>query len=272
MRACPVICCVPQRYVSPTGYRLGSKINTTRTTPHRVPESVRAVLDDLGMVWNTRDVDWQQFRSACQAYAAAHGHLDIPGSYTTEDGYRLGGRITRARRRAAEGTLDPAERARLEELGIDLTTRNRADRAWEHFLAACDRYTADHGSLANIEKAYVDDTGYALGARVSYYRTLDNGTREGSIPAQRRRALDDRGMIWRIAPRGDLTPAQAEHLRTLHGTELGTAVLALTDTGITQKSIAAALGMHRSYLNIKIRAYRATGAWPSRTAPAGRTP
>lgn len=79
-------------------------------------------------------------------------------------------------------------------------------------------------------------------------------------------------MVWRIAPTRDLTHAQAEHLRTLHGTELGTAILALTENGTTQRSIAAALDIPRSYLNNKLRTFRTTGTWPSRATAPKRTP
>ncbi|WP_437054924.1 hypothetical protein [Streptomyces sp. enrichment culture] len=36
--------------------------------------------------------------------------------------------------------------------------------------------------------------------------------------------------------------------------------------GVTQSSIAAALGVHRSYLNTKIKRFRDTGTWADRRA------
>ncbi|MEV4440452.1 Helicase associated domain protein, partial [Streptomyces sp. NPDC049577] len=167
---------VPQTYTSPTGYPLGQKINHTRSNRHRVPEHVRRTLDGLGMVWDTRDLRWQQLYAACQQYAAEHGDLLVPGSYCTPDGYPLGKRLQRVRRNATQGRLDPAERASLEELGMSF---DEESTTWKKFIAACDRYVAEHGSLAGVEKEYVDETGYALGSRISYYRNLHAGTKAG---------------------------------------------------------------------------------------------
>ncbi|MBZ6128765.1 MULTISPECIES: DEAD/DEAH box helicase [Streptomyces] len=260
---------VPQSYATPDGYRLGSKINSTRSNTHRVPDFVRRALDDLGMVWDTRDLRWQQLYTACQQYAAEHGHLHVPVSYTAPDGYALGARLKRVRRAAEEGRLDPSERASLEELGMVFASSE--DRAWTDFIDACDRYVTAHGSLATVEKAYVDDTGYRLGARISYYRNLNNGTKTGGIPSQRRTELEDRGMLWRVAPARDLHPDEHARLQQLTGPELGTAIVQLTDDeGVTQSSIAAALGIHRSYLNTKIKRFRDTGTWPDRRATRAR--
>lgn len=254
---------VPQAYTTPDGYRLGNKINSTRNTTHRVPDFVRRALDDLGMVWDTRDLRWQQLYTACQQYATIHGHLDVPASYTTPDGYTLGTRLKGVRRAAEQGRLDPAERTSLEELGMAFASSD--DRAWADFLDACDRYITAHGSLATVEKAYTDDTGYRLGARISYYRNLNNGTKTGGIPPQRRTALDGRGMVWRVAPARDLHPDEQAGLQELTGSDLGAAIVQLIDDeGVTQSSIAAALGTHRSYLNTKIKAFRETGTWPDR--------
>ncbi|MEU2380318.1 Helicase associated domain protein [Streptomyces misionensis] len=154
---------------------------------------------------------------------------------------------------------------------MTVTAESGDERSWTEFLAACDRYVAQHGSLATVEKSYVDPTGYRLGARISYYRNLHSGAKTASIPAQRRAALDDRGMIWRIAPVRDLLPDEQRALRDLTGPELGTAIVRLTDVdGVTQSSIAAALGMHRSYLNTKLKRFRETGEWPDRRRAGGQ--
>jgi len=154
----------------------------------------------------------------------------------------------------------------LDDAGLVL-----GNRAWTDFLAACDRYVTLHGSLAPVEKTYIDPDGYPLGARISYYRNLHSGAKTGGIPAQRREELDARGMTWRIAPVRDLHPDEAHTLRGLTGPELGAAIVRLADEeGVTQSSIAATLGMHRSYLNAKIKKFRETGQWPDRFAAARR--
>lgn len=259
---------VPQTYISPSGYRLGNKVNTTRSKTRHVPAFVRSALDDLGMVWDTRDLRWQQLYTACQQYAGEHGHLNVPLSHIAPDGYPLGARLKSVRRAAAVGRLDPAERLSLEELGMSFASGS--DRAWNDFLAACDRYIEAHGSLATVEKSYVDSDGYRLGAGISYYRNLNNGTKAGSIPAQRRTALDARGMVWRLAPARDLHAGEGDRLRNLAGPALGAAVVQLVDEeGVTQSSIATALGIHPTYISTKIKTFRETGRWSQRGAATG---
>ncbi|MFF0629785.1 Helicase associated domain protein [Streptomyces sp. NPDC004296] len=256
---------VPQGHVTDDGYPLGSRVNVARSRSERVPAWVRAALDDLGMIWDTRDLRWQEFYTRCQQYVAEHGHLNVPKTYVTSDGYTLGVRIALRIRKWKEGTLDPAERVSLEELGLSAPVQAQ-DRAWADFLAACDRYIAVHGSLADVRRDYVDDTGYQLGSRIMYYRNLDAGTRKdgAAIPAQRRAALVERGMVWRIAPRRDLSSQEATALCALPRSEQPAEILRLVDEGVTQTSISEALGMHRSYLNTKIKKLRETGHWPIR--------
>ncbi|MEU8669447.1 hypothetical protein OG333_37005 [Streptomyces anulatus] len=56
-------------------------------------------------------------------------------------------------------------------------------------------------------------------------------------------------------------------IAALPPSELGTEVMRLVDDQkVTQSSIAAVLGMHRSQLNTKIQGYRKSGRWPMRAA------
>lgn len=252
---------VPQSYRTPDGYPLGAKVNTTRTRG-RVPEHVRRALDDLGFIWNARDLAWQRLFEAAAAFRAEYGHLDVPASYRTADGYGLGAALKARRAKWRQGTLDPAEREALEELGMRFDTPPPTEKAWREFLSACDRYVATHGSLADVRRDYVDGEGYALGASISYYRSLRNGTRQGGLSPERQAALEERGMVWRIAPVGDLTSDQRKWL--LSADDVGAAVVELIDQGVTQTSIAEALGLHPQYLNSKVRRYRMTGRWPTR--------
>ncbi|MET8855545.1 Helicase associated domain protein [Streptomyces sp. NPDC004579] len=258
---------VPQSYVAPSGYRLGSRVNRVRTSG-RVPVAVRKALDDLGMVWDTRDLRWQETYQACQRYVADHGHLHVPKKYVTPEGVPLGSRLSVIRKRHADGALDPAEHRSLEELGMAFD----GDRPWAAFMEAADRYVAEHGSLAGVERDYVDSTGYRLGDRIMYYRSLNAGTKAKTIrlPDQRRQELDARGMVWRIAPStAPLSKEQTATLRALSGVELGAAIVALIDgENVAQKTIAEALGVHRSYLNTKIHTFRKNGTWVTRKTAA----
>ncbi|MGW8487432.1 hypothetical protein [Streptomyces sp. NPDC055886] len=71
--------------------------------------------------------------------------------------------------------------------------------------------------------------------------------------------------VWAPKPNRDATEAEAERLVSLPPPELGAEVIRLVEKErVTQSSIAAALGMHRSQLNTKIQGYRKSGKWPTR--------
>lgn len=260
---------VPQKYVSPSGYALGAKVNVTRTRSAQAPAAVRAALDDLGMVWDTRALVWQRLFTACVDYVIEYGHLNVKKGYKTQDGYALGARLARYRKKWQEGIIDPSELASLRELGW----KPEEDTSpWGTFLQACDRYVALHGSLAEIRRDYVDKEGYALGSAIMYYRSLKKGTRKSNgrmatLSPERERALEERGMawesVWAATPARDVTPVEAEKIAALPLSELGSEIIRLVEEEkVTQSSIAKALGMHRSQLNHKIQSYRKSGKWP----------
>ncbi|MFJ5635087.1 Helicase associated domain protein [Streptomyces goshikiensis] len=253
---------VPQSYQSPDGYNLGTKVNSARQRLHQIPAGYRAELDDLGMIWDTRHLRWQEFFNACLEYKNRHGHLKVPSTYVSDNGYRLGAAVSSRRSAYRKGTLPAAEAASLEEIGFVF----EANLAWVGFLAACDRYVAAHGSLAGVRKDHIDDTGYPLGSTIAYYRTLHAGTKAKGreVPAQRRAELDARGMVWRLAPIRPVTDDEAAVLRTLTDEDLGREVTRLVDEGVTQTSIAPVVGVAQHYLTTKIRDFRSTGRWPQR--------
>ncbi|MFJ5740125.1 Helicase associated domain protein [Streptomyces microflavus] len=262
---------VVQNYVSPSGYALGSKINSTRTHPHRPPAAVRLALDELGMIWDSRALAWQQLFTACMDHVREHGHLEVKREYKTKDGYTLGVRLARYRKKWQEGIINPAELASLRELGWKPEQDGRAGR-WAEFLQACDRYVARHGSLKEIRKDYVDEQGYALGDSIMYYRNLNNGRRKKNgrvavLPPERKRALEERGMswesVWVAKPGRAVTAAEAGRLAALPPEELGPEVIRLIEKeNVTQSSIADALELPYASLYAQITSYRKSGKWP----------
>lgn len=257
---------VPQSYVSPSGYTLGSKINQVRTNQHTVPAHVKQALDDLGMVWNTLHLRWMEILDAAMTYQQEHGNLQVPNDHRMVNGFRLGSALKSRRARFREGTLDPAENAALEELDPNWA-KPRKSQAWQEMLTACDRYVTKHGSLASVTKDYVDESGYRLGANISYYRNLHNGTKgeRYTLDPERKAALEERGMVWRLAPSRDITPSEGEALKRSRGADLGGEIVRLVDEEkVTQSSIAEALGVHRSFLNTKLKRFRSEGVWPDR--------
>jgi superfamily II DNA or RNA helicase len=259
---------VPQAYRTRDGFALGSRVNRLRVRRIAVPGQFHRDLDALGMVWDTRALRWQEFFGHCAAYVAQHGHLQVPTAHVAGDGYPLGVRMQHFRRKVARGRCSPEELEAMGELGFDVQPTR-----WGAFLKACDRYVAEHGSLASVQRGYTDPSGYPLGKAIADWRALAAGSRPGkALEPDRRAELDARGMVWRVAPVRDVHADEVRQLRSAQGPELGALILRLIDgEAVTQSSIAEALGTHRSYLNTKIRQFRDDGTWPTRNRDTGVT-
>ncbi|MGW2181283.1 Helicase associated domain protein [Streptomyces sp. NPDC001732] len=251
---------VPQAHRDEDGYRLGTQINVLRRTraKDRLPPDRIAALDELGMVWNTRDQANQRLIQAARDFHAAHGHLRVPRDHTTHDGYRLGNALTTRRNRYAHGDVHADVVRALDELGMIWDPR---EARFQDGLAACRRYRERHGGL-DVPTTFTDPEGYNLGDFIAYQRALNTGSvrdrngRTRTLPPERRTALDELGMIWTAAPaRRPPTDEEITALLALpqqRGKPPATALLALVEAGVEQKALATALDMSPSALNNRI--------------------
>ncbi|MER8197557.1 Helicase associated domain protein [Streptomyces microflavus] len=141
------------------------------------------------MVPGQANPQWDANLAALRAYRAEHGHMDVPTVHRTADGIALGAVLTDLRHKRRQGRLSADRAAALEELGVDWSPK---ESVWVDVLAACDRYIRAYGHL-RVRVDYVDDEKFKLGAKLVHYRGV---ARRGELPAERRAALDARGMIW----------------------------------------------------------------------------
>ena len=83
---------VARKYVDPDGYPLGQWILKTRQQKlnGRLKEECIAQLDEIGMVWSVFDAKWETAYALAAAYYEENGNLNIPRSYVTAAGERLG--------------------------------------------------------------------------------------------------------------------------------------------------------------------------------------
>ena len=100
---------VPSEYIDPDGVLLGKWVsrqryawqNPDRSSARLTPER-KALLDRLGMVWQKPD-SWQHRYELAAAYKAAHGSLELPAQYRTEEGIWLGSWLSRQKQLLQKG-------------------------------------------------------------------------------------------------------------------------------------------------------------------------
>ena len=70
---------IKAKYVSPTGFRLGSWINNMRFKVKKygieqaLTDEQRKELEELGMIWNHNKQKWEEYYSAAKAYYKEYG-------------------------------------------------------------------------------------------------------------------------------------------------------------------------------------------------------
>lgn len=115
---------VPADYVDENGVRLGAWLCSVRSW--RKGQNKRASLTDdqvarldaLGMNWIGRhNATWETAYAEARKYRQAHGNLNVPSGYVTENGVRLG-RWLRSQREAYGVTLSDSRKQKLDAIGM----------------------------------------------------------------------------------------------------------------------------------------------------------
>ena len=188
---------VPAKYEAPDKYPLGQWIIKTRQQQlnGRLKPERMAQLDEIGMVWSIFDAKWEKAFALAAAYAEENGNLNIPRSYVTASGEKLGIWLANQQRAYQNGKLSTDQAERLEKIGMYWGNRN--DRQWNEIYQAAKLYFEAHGNL-QVPVNYVSPDGNALGkwVRRQRYARL-NPAKSGSVLTPERIArLDAIGMQW----------------------------------------------------------------------------
>jgi hypothetical protein len=128
-----------------------------------------------GWAWQPSDADWDAALARLRAFAAKHGHAQVPEGYRSPDGFWLGAWVRRQRAERARGRLLPARAARLSAtVGWAWYAGHDAD--FETGITALRRFADSHGHACPVAR-YVDSDGFKLGRWVANHRhrraTLD---------------------------------------------------------------------------------------------------
>ncbi len=197
---------VKARYISDSGFPLGKWVSNLRV---RVKTSGRDAvltkeqqdrLEAIGFVWNKNDEIWETYILAAREYSAAHGNLQVPVKYVTEDGIPLGRWLSSLKsgwngNQKRSDTLTGEQKAQLAELGICLESKYVTQ--WNRNFALAKVYFEQQGNL-NIPVSYSID-GVKLGRWLSNIRCKrNNPAASGMVLDENRiRQLESIGMVWR---------------------------------------------------------------------------
>ena len=111
---------VAGKYVDPEGYPLGQWTLKTRQQKLNgcLKEERIAQMDEIGMVWSIFDAKWEKAYALAVAYYEENGNLNIPRSYVTAAGERLGQWGASQQWAYPKGKLTEERIAKLDEIGM----------------------------------------------------------------------------------------------------------------------------------------------------------
>lgn len=162
---------VPARYVTSEGVALGKWISNLRTQyrngSSNLDDTQIGQLNELGMVWDDVEAQWQHHFALAAAFYDQHGHLDVPVSYVTADGFALGNWLSQlrtARRTDSKRRLTKTQIAQLDTIGM--VWEKRSSNAWMQGYKIAEAHFKTHGNV-NVPSNYKTPEGFALGKWIS---------------------------------------------------------------------------------------------------------
>lgn len=171
-----------------------------------------------------------------RAYYIAHGDLNIPSTYVTPEGVKLGAWLNRQRQIRAgkvQGSLTPEQIRALDAIGMSWL--DLGEERWNRNFRALRAYFEQYGNI-DVPQDYVTSDGLKLGRFVKNMRFHRDTKYRRCLTPERLNMLDEMGMIWDVdayrweqnfraaeayyREHGDLRPAK--RYTTPDGVKLGT--------------------------------------------------
>ena len=190
---------VPKGYVTEGGIKLYQWLlnvkqayRRTDRKGYRLSASQIQQLEELGVDWRTRsEIAFEAGLSHAKEYFSENRNLDVPVSYKSPDGYKLGGWISDQKEKFAAGKLTQDKIEALEQVGM---VWEKPD-PWEERFALAEKYYREHGDL-EIPPSYTID-GIWVSKWLDEQRQIRNGKRKGkSLTDEQIKRLDEIGMRW----------------------------------------------------------------------------
>ena len=190
---------VPNAYCSPKGLKIGGWIRRQRllrkgkTTGAKLTQEQIARLDGIGMVWKTKPEQlWEKGYAEAAAYYEAYGNLNVPVSYVSPSGYKLGSWIADRREKGKE-KHSKEQQQRLDKLGMIWVKPD----PWEVRYRLAQEYYEAHGNL-NIPSKYRAE-GVWLAKWVNEQKQIYAGKRKGkALREDQVLRLTEIGIDWEL--------------------------------------------------------------------------
>jgi hypothetical protein len=175
--------CLVQQKLRTEDFNLGSWVNTQRRLKESLSNNQLNRLNDLGFIWDSRDLAWHEGCKYLCAYQSAQGDCLVPMNYEI-DGYRLGRWVNKLR-----GKKERLNEDKIRKLNsLDFIWDSR-ELAWNEGFKYLYAYQSAQGDCLVPMNYEID--GYRLGRWVSKLRSRKERLDEDKI-----RKLNSLDFIW----------------------------------------------------------------------------
>ncbi|WP_346991889.1 Helicase associated domain protein [Agathobacter rectalis] len=189
---------IKAKYVSPTGFRLGSWINNMRFKVKKygieqaLTDEQRKALEELGMIWDHNKQKWEEYYSAAKAYYKEYGNLEVPAKYVTADGIPLGRWLSN---QTNSHSMTDEQLQRLQSIGY--RSESKTAIQWNRKFELAKAYYEKNGNL-DVPVSYSTD-GVKLGRWISNIRCKRKNPKASGmvLDTERIARLDSIGMNWK---------------------------------------------------------------------------
>lgn len=166
----------------------------------RVIDEVKECLSLFDKLNETLTASWDFMYAEAKKYYEQNGNIEIPKRYKTPNGYSLGTWIL-TQKRVYNGLVGGIlTEERIDKLNaIGMVWESHRDMLWQRYFDAATEYSKIYGNL-DIPALYITDDGLKLGNWIANLRTSrKNGFDSKYLTSERIKALDEIGMIWKVA-------------------------------------------------------------------------
>jgi predicted helicase len=130
-------------YVTDDGYKLGSWVSNQRNKRWSLSKDRRKRLENVnGWVWDFIGDRWDQAFGELTDFVDRYEHANIPASYISKSGFKLGGWVREQRKRRANLT---SARSNLLD-GLSGWIWNINQQRWEEAICLLQQYVKENGS------------------------------------------------------------------------------------------------------------------------------
>lgn len=184
---------ITDKYISSNGLRVGSWLRKQRQLykEGKLTEAQISRLESIGMVWFSKsERSWENGIIESRKYFAECGNLNVPVSYISPSGFKLGSWISNRREHGRESY--PEERQKqLDELGM---IWQKPD-SWNAKFELARAFYKEHGNL-DVPTKYMCD-GVWLNKWLNEQKQIYLGNRPGKFLTQEQiESLNSIGMQW----------------------------------------------------------------------------